>query len=180
MMDLILLTVLSALLCAMMPGASSGGFRKVFAFAAGLAILMAVFRPIAGSVTSLAELPTKWIERIFPNEEELNAEEERAREWVLSFSAQNIEKGVDALIVNRYGLPAEAVVSTAEVVMNTEGQWVLKRIVVYIDTSLVCDEEGIAQYIRDILACPCAVIRTDGSGSRKGGGLKYERENGGF
>lgn len=180
MMDLILLTVLSALLCAMLPGASIGGFRKVFSFAAGLALLLAVFRPIAGSITSLAELPTQWMERILPDEEEMKAEEDRAREWALSFSAENIEKGVDALIVSRYGLPADVVVSTAEVEMNAEGQWILKRMVIHIDASVVCDDEGIAQYIRDILACPCAVLRTDAAEIRKGGGVKYAGENGGF
>ena len=180
MMDLILLTVVSALLCIMLPGASNGGLRKVFRFIAGLLFLLAVFRPIADSAIAVSELPGRWMERIFPKEKELRAEEERANEWLLSFSAQNIEKGVDALLINRYALPEDTVSSTAEVEMGPDGMWILKRLVIRIDPSVWCDVEEIERYIRDILGCPCVVLQDKGQRGGEGGGENDERNVSGF
>lgn len=173
MMDLLLLTVVSAILGAMLPGAQNNGMKKGFAFLAGLALLLAVFRPIAESVTALADLPAQWMEQILPKEEELEAEEERSRTWVLTFSAQNIEKGVNALIVHRYGLSPDEVESTAEVDIDADGQWILRKMVIRIHTSARCRDAEIAQYIRDILACPCEVQRGELGEKAKGGGTEY-------
>ncbi len=170
MMDLILLTVVSALMGAMLPGASNSGLRKVVVFLAGLTLLLAAFRPIVNSVTAIADWPSRWMEQILPEEEELQAEEDRAREKVLAYSAQNIERGVEALVVSRYGISEESVSSAAEVVLGADGQWILKRMVIRMDVSARCDDDAVAQYIRDILACPCVVQRVDG---KKGGDMIY-------
>lgn len=175
MMDLVLLTVVGAILGAMLPAAANSGLKKCFSFLAGLALLLSVFRPIANSASTIADLPTRWLDQIIPQQQTLEAEEERTRERVLSYSAQNIEQGVDALIISRYNIPEELVASAAEVIMNTDGQWILKRIVVRLDTTVRCDDEAVAQYIREILACPCVVQRVDGNKNTKGGGTKYGR-----
>lgn len=158
MNDLMILAVSSAVIGALVPKSANDGLKKAVAFLAGLALLLALFRPIIRFVPDLAGLPEKLSSLFFADTDTLAKHEEEAAAWVIKYSTENIEAGVEALLSQRYGLPADSVRAEAITASGKDGVVILERLIVRVDAAAGIDGADAVRFIRDTLACPCEFI----------------------
>ncbi len=158
MTEYVLLVLLSAAVGLLAPGGEGSGMQKASRFLSGIILLIALAEPISAAVTSASTLPDTFFAIVFPDSTGVEELENEADRWVIRYSAQNIEEGVNRMIENRYGFTKGSVRTVVKTDRDVDGNIVLSSLIVYVDAHLSAYAGEIKRYIADILACPCEVI----------------------
>ncbi len=158
MSDFLLMTLMSTLVGILVPASRDNGMKKGISFLAALALILAVAVPVSASFARLSELPTRFLSLFLPDTETIAEMESQAKEWVMRYSVENIESSAAALIENRYSLEKGTVKVTAFTETESDGTVLLRRLRVFIDSGIFREESVVAEYVGNVLACPCEVI----------------------
>ena len=161
MKELVVLTVVSALIGLLVPGGQDSGVRKAVSFLCGLILLYSIASFVFESLEGLREFPQYLADLLIPDVKDMEIYESQGEEWIVEYSVENIEAGVSALVENRYGFPAGSVRTEAFTEKDTNGNILLTHLTVYVKSRGVLYGPEIANYVADILSCPCDVVITE-------------------
>ncbi len=158
MKKLVVLAVLSAILGALAPKGRENGIKKIMAFVTGVVLLTTVAEPIVHATSQMADLPKQFFALFMPSGEDMKTETEKAKAWVIWYSKENIESGVQALLSYRYGVSVDFIEVHAITEEDDTGNWILSELIVSVDRDIGIPASQIARYVGDMLGCPCRVL----------------------
>ena len=160
MNDFLILSITCTIIGMLAPASRESGLGKCIAYLAGLMLMLAISVPISENLASLSLLPERFLSLILPDSKEIETAEKSAEEWVIHYSKENIESEVEKLIENRFGLSEGSVNADAAVAKDPDTTFVLESIKVTLVPDAIISEETLADYVSNILGCPCEVIVT--------------------
>ena len=162
MTQILVFSLLCAVLGVLLPVSAGDGVRKSVAFLAGLAVLLTVARPVVGAAEKIQALPERLGELLFPvweeGEEIYRASEERS----IQQGIRNAERGIEILLRTRWQIPEGDVHVHLDVSEDANGEIILDCAEITLAEDADADGERIRQYISELLLCPCRVMREKG------------------
>ncbi len=161
MKDWVVLVLISAFIGTLVPKGKNDTLKKAMAFLMGVILLSMIAAPVVSAKKHLSALPDRLSELVLPEREEMEAEAGNARQWVIRYSVENIEKSVNALLAYRYGLQPDSIETKAITDIDESGNVLLLEIQITVKRETGVLKSEIARYIGDMMACPCVVTLSE-------------------
>ena len=159
MKDIVYMVVFTSCLQALTPLAKSKAVRNALSLLTGLAVLAVLCAPFAQMTDTVRELPRYVADYLAPAQQEIQMTETDSEKWVIRYGVKNIERGIQQMVTSRFALSGGTVYVEIDTGMMGNGSVSVERIRVYMSAGANCEDRAVEQYISDMLACPCRVIR---------------------
>lgn len=161
MKDAVYIVVFASCLSSLMSITKSKSIRNALSLLVGVAVLYVICAPIGRVAEHIRNFPQYVSEILLPAQEEIEQAEVDSEKWVIRYGVKNIERGIQQMITSRFGLNSGTVYVEIDTGIVGDGAVSVERIRVYMLTDAGCDD-AVEEYVSDMLACPCKVIRGEG------------------
>ena len=162
MKDIVCIIVFASCLHSIAPLTSeSKVVRSALSLLLGLSVLAVMCATIGELTESIRDFPQYVADLFAPVQEEIRQTETDSEKWVLRYGVRNIERGVQQMIISRFALHSGTVYVEADTGMAGDGAVTVDGLRVYVSMDAPCDDWAVEQYVSDMLACPCRVIRKE-------------------
>ena len=162
MAQMLLFSVLCAVLGVLIPVSAGDGMKRGLSFLAGLAVLLTAAQPAAAVLADARDIPEKIGALLFPAWEEGADIQKEAEARTVQQGIRNAETGIESLLRARWHLSEEDVHVQLSVSRDVSGDIVLDCVDILLPETADIPQEDIERYIHELFMCPCRVVHGEG------------------